>query len=45
MAIGSAVAAEILLSLLGDLVDVGVLVFGRHVDVCEVSWDLRVLVV
>ena len=41
----SAVAVEVLLSLLGDLGDVGVLVFGGHVDVCEVSCNLRVLVV
>jgi hypothetical protein len=29
-------AVEVLLSLLGDLVDVGVLVFGRHGDVVSV---------
>jgi hypothetical protein len=34
VALGSALAVEVLLSLLGDLVDVGVLVFGRHCDVC-----------
>jgi len=28
--VNSALAVKILLSLLGDLVDVGVLVFGRH---------------
>jgi len=37
VAVNSAVAVEVLLSLLGDLGDVGVLVFGRHVDVCVVS--------
>lgn len=37
MALGSAIAAEFLLSLLGDLVDVGVLVFGRHCDVCRLK--------
>lgn len=33
VAVNSALAVEVLLSLLGDLVDVGVLVFGRHIDV------------
>ena len=32
VAVNSAVAVEVLLSLLGDLGDVGVLVFGGHVD-------------
>jgi len=31
VAVNSAVAVEVLLSLLGDLGDIGVLVFGRHV--------------
>jgi hypothetical protein len=38
-------AVEVLLSLLGDLVDVGVLVFGRHGDVVSVwSSNLSFLV-
>jgi len=37
VAVNSALAVEVLLSLLGDLVDVGVLVLGRHGDVCICS--------
>jgi carbamate kinase len=37
VSVDSALAVEVLLSLLGDLVDVGVLVFGRHVDICVCS--------
>ena len=33
VAVGSSCAVKVLLSLLGDLVDVSVLVFGRHDEV------------
>jgi hypothetical protein len=36
VAVDSALAVEVLLSLLGNLVDVGVLVFGGHGGVCIV---------
>jgi hypothetical protein len=38
VAVGGRCAVEVLLSLLGDLVDVGVLVFGRHVEYVVWCW-------